>query len=141
MRSYWPRVGPQSTMCIQCEGQAKTQKHWEGGHVTIEAETGLRQPQVKEGHRVPAVTRSWGGTERFSPRSFGGSMALPASQLSPMVTLHKFFFVFFFFKMKISLKAFQLFLKALVNVRQGTYFLLPHLQYEKTTLALCLTAW
>ena len=73
--------GPQSTMCIQCEGQAKTQKHWEGGHVMTEAETGLRQPQVKEGHRVPAVTRSWRGTERFSPRSFGGSMALPAPLL------------------------------------------------------------
>ena len=54
-----------------------------------------------------------------------------------MVTLYKFFF----FETKVSLKAFQLFLKALVNVRQDTYFLLPHLQYEKTTLALCLTTW
>lgn len=45
-------------------------------------------------------------------------------QLSPMVTLN----VTVFFKMKISMKAFQLFLKALVNVRQGTYYLIYNMK-------------
>ena len=51
-----------------------------------------------------------------------------------MVTLRKFFFQDENFTEGISVVS-----KALVNIRQGTYFLLPHLQYEKTTLALCLT--
>lgn len=52
-----------------------------------------------------------------------------------MVTLHKFFF----FQDENFTEGISVVFKALVNVRQGTYFLLPHLQYEKTTLALCLT--
>lgn len=59
------------------------------------------------------------------------------SQLSPMVTLHKFFF----FQDENFTEGISVVFKALVNVRQGTYFLLPHLQYEKTTLALRLTTW
>jgi hypothetical protein len=34
-----------------------TQRHSEGGHVKMEAETGMMQPQAKEGRGLPASTK------------------------------------------------------------------------------------
>lgn len=46
-----------------------------GSYVKIEAEVGVTLPQAKEHLETPEAGR---GREGFSPRSFGGSVTLPA---------------------------------------------------------------
>ena len=58
---------------MSLQEEKRTQR--KDGHVETEAEIGVMWPQAKEHEELP---ETGGGKEGFSPRAFGGSVALVA---------------------------------------------------------------
>lgn len=87
MRSHRGRLGPKDNDRSFYKRQKRTQRHREEGHVT-EAEMGVTQPPAEECTEPPEAES---GKDTFSPRAFGGSMALltPRFKLLASKTVRK----------------------------------------------------
>lgn len=60
-------------MVLISNGETRKDRHSREGHLRMEGEIAVMQPQAKKCPEPPEAGR---GKERFSPRVFGGNMAL-----------------------------------------------------------------
>ena len=75
MKSAWIiQVGPKSNDKYSEKRRHREEKSKGSGYVKTEVEIRIMLPQAKEGRETPEIER---GKERFSPKDFRGSMALP----------------------------------------------------------------